>query len=63
MVILNPFIFIFLSPSIPPSNSPFGILYPMYDESKFNSLNAALWMFGDKEWSMGSPITAKLFAS
>ena len=42
-------IFIFLSPSTPPSNSPFGILYPMYDESKFNSLNAALWMFGDNE--------------
>ena len=46
---LNPLIFIFFNPSIPSSNPPFGILYPMYEQSKSNSRNAALWIFGDNE--------------
>ena len=33
----------------------------MYVQSNPSSLKAALWMLGDKEWSMGSPITAYVF--
>ena len=61
IVTLNPSILIFLSASTPSSNSPFVILYAIYEQSKFNSLKAALWMLGDNEWSIGSPITANVF--
>jgi len=30
-------------------------------QSRFSSLNAALWIVGDSEWSMESPITAYVF--
>src|SRR5574337_838774 len=49
IVTLNPDMPIFFSASIPYYNSPFGILYAIYAQSRPKNKKAALWSAGENE--------------